>query len=145
MVRTPGQHAPEHVHTPSHSARRTTALAIALCLALSSGCAGWRTVSREEMVREVRGYRPSKIRLVYPDSTVEVRDPAIRADSLMGTVKRWGAMKPIAVSLADVDRAEVPGNLRKPARWFGVPVMALMAATIVLVLTTGGEDSGTNP
>ena len=114
--------------------RPATSIALVLCLLSSSGCAGWRTVSREELVREVRGYHPTKVRVSLADSTLEVRDPAVRADSLVGTAKHWGAVKPVSFALARVDSAEVPGNLRKPALLLAIPMAALMIAAVVSVI-----------
>ncbi|HET9252228.1 MAG TPA: hypothetical protein VFP58_08935 [Candidatus Eisenbacteria bacterium] len=76
-------------------------------LLLSSGCAGWRTVSRDELVRDVRDDRPKKVRVFYPDSTLEMSNPVVRADSLVGKAKVRGAKKPIAIPLAAVDSAAV--------------------------------------
>src|SRR5215204_689161 len=84
-----------------------------LSMLLSSGCAGWRTVSKEEMVREVLGYRPTKVRVISPDSTLEIRDPGIRADSLVGTASRRDRKEPVSLALAEIDSAAVPGNHRK--------------------------------
>jgi hypothetical protein len=106
-----------------------------LSMLLSSGCAGWRTVSKEEMVREVLGYRPTKVRVISPDSTLEIRDPGIRADSLVGTASRRDRREPVSLALAEIDSAAVPGNHRKITRILAVPVAAAFIAAALALLS----------
>ena len=89
-------------------------------------------MSREDLSREVRGYRPSKVRVFQADSVLEVRDPSIRADSLVGKGDRTRA--PITLSLAAVDSGAVQGNTRSRALWVGVPIVAFMAAWVIVML-----------
>jgi len=111
---------------------RSLCWVLVLTLVNASGCAGWRTVSREDLSREVRGYRPSKVRVFQADSVLEVRDPSIRADSLVG--KRDRTRAPVTLSLAAVDSAAVQGNTRSRALWVGVPIVVFMAAWVIVML-----------
>ena len=122
--------------SPFHERTRgVIAWATIVCLALSSGCAGWRTVSREEMVREVHGYHPTSVRLLYADSTLEVRDPSVRGDSLVGTAWRWGSTKPVSIALTSVDSASVRGTVRKPAMFLAIPIAAFTLVAVITALT----------
>ena len=126
--------------SPSRAPIRSVSLFAVACLTLSSGCAGWRTVSREEMVREVRGYHPTSVRLLYPDSTLEVRDPSVRGDSLMGTARKWGATRPVTIALTSVDSASIRGTIRKPAKFLAIPLAVVTLAVVVVSLTDDGDE-----
>lgn len=118
---------------------RAIVLATIVCLLLPSGCAGWRTVSREEMMREVRGYHPTSVRLLYPDSTLEVRDPSVRGDSLAGVARKGAQLAPFRIALTDVDSASVRKTIRKPAIFLAIPLAVVTLAVVVVSLTHDGD------
>ena len=120
------------------SLRRPIVFLLIVSLMFSSGCSGWRTVSRDEMVRDVRGHKTAKVRVLYPDSTLEISNPSVRTDSLVGTAKLRGARRPISIPLAEVDSVAVHRDAaRKHARG---ATISLMVFALVLFLFSGFDS-----
>ena len=108
---------------------------------LLNGCAGWHTVkgpSAEYIARE----KPEAVRLTLAESTLVLRLPSVRADSILGVSRTTKPPQMLAVPASDVRRLETLGPPKSAKIMLGTISAAALAIVIAAMIFSSPQ---TNP
>lgn len=141
----------------AHAPGLARLLLVAAIAAACGGCATWKADSTDPEVLLKRPDGPRELRLTLADgSVVEVRNPAVRGDSLIGATKvgtpdRWDRRGPhpsdpgdpeLRVALADIRRVEV---MKTDKLRTAVAIAAGVGATVLIVAAITSDKKVSPP
>jgi hypothetical protein len=98
---------------------------------LMNGCAAWRYIPTERAATIIRETKPTRVRFAIGDSTVEVSNPSIVRDSLVGTVKRGDVKQKTSFALTSLDSLSVRSKSHT-AGWIIVGAWATFVAAALI-------------
>ena len=104
---------------------------LVLAAGLMNGCAAWRYIPNERAATTIRETRPTRVRFAIGDSTVEVSNPSIVRDSLVGIVKRDDVKQKTSFALASLDSLSVRSKSRTAA-WIVAGAWATFVAAALI-------------
>jgi hypothetical protein len=104
---------------------------LVLAAGIMNGCAAWRYVPNERAATTIRETRPTRVRFAIGDSTVEVSNPSIVRDSLVGTVPRDDVKQKTSFALTSLDSLSVRSKSRRAA-WIVAGVWATFVAAALV-------------
>jgi len=113
--------------------RTVRVVAVAIALLVSEGCATWKGISRDEMVKTVPRERPAVIRVVQNGSVVQVSTPRIDGDSLRGTVHADRVSKDVAFDLSSIVGIQVRRPNHTPVRIVAASVVGLSIIWLIAI------------
>lgn len=114
-----------------------------MLIAVAGGCLGcaatWQPIRNDRIAEVVNRSQPDRARVVTAGAILEIRYPAVRADTLRGTVKADHDRKPVQVPLDSVDSLSLYRN-RTGTAVVGV-TMAVSFALLAFLLTNQSPPS----
>jgi hypothetical protein len=123
-------------------AMRRKVAVLVLAAGLMNGCASWRYIPNERAASTIKATNPTRVRFTLSDSTVEVVNPSIVNDSLVGTVQRGDVEQKASFALNSLDSLSVSSMNNRTAGWiFGGAWAVLMTATLIGILTVPATET----
>jgi hypothetical protein len=119
--------------------RRVASIRLVLLFLVTNGisaCAGWHTVKgppAEFIARE----KPGSLRATTAESTVVIRRPFIRQDSIVGAWKGPGPALPVALRLSEIQKLETHALTGSRT---GKIIVATFTATFLVIVIIAATD-----
>jgi len=98
-----------------------------------NGCAAWRHIPNERAATTISETKPTRVRFTFGDSTIEVSNPSIVRDSLVGTVKRGDVKQKTSFALTHLDSLSARSKSRTAAWIVGGVWATFVAAALISI------------
>jgi hypothetical protein len=109
------------------------ALILAMTLVLA-GCATWHSTGTERPAAFIARKKPEAVRLTLAESTLVLRLPSVRADSILGVSRTTKPPQMLAVPASDVRRLETLGPPKSAKIMLGTISAGALAIVIAAMI-----------